>query len=175
MLEEIAELENKVGLPPNFFHKLTAEDDWSLIIKLNALFEATSTHLLVSKLNVPELEDNLTYLYFGNPKFGKITLLKKFGCIDKDQGRFLQVIFELRNMLVHNIKSLNFAFTKYIESLDKNQKKSFVNTIKCGNETIYWNCAKQPTDKYILSHPKILIILVASEILVSMQVQPNDD
>jgi hypothetical protein len=173
VLEEIAELENKVGLPQNFFHNLTGEDDWSFVIKLNALFEAASTHLLVSKLNVPELENNFTYLDFGNQKFGKVALLKKLECISKDEAKFLQVIFELRNMLAHNIKNVNFQFSEYIESLDKNQKKSFVKAIKCGRETIQWNCTEQPREKYILSHPKILIIIVASDILVSMQLQQS--
>ena len=171
VIDEISELEKKVGLPHNFIHKLTSEDDWSFVIKLNALFEAASTHLLVSKLNVPELKDNLSYIDFGNSKFGKVALLKKLGCINSDEAKFLQMLFELRNKLAHNIAHVNFSFASHLNNMDSNQKKSFVNSVKCGNETIFWNCEDQPREKYVISHPKLLIFLTASDILVSLHMQ----
>ena len=171
MLDEINELEKKVGLPHNFIHQLTAEDDWSFVIKLNALFEAASTHLLTSKLNVPELEDSLSYIDFGNSKFGKVALLKKLNCINTDEAKFLRMLFELRNKLAHNISHVNFNFDSHLTGMDSNQKKSFVKAVKCGNEMIFWNCEDQPREKFVLSHPKILVFLTASQILVSMHMQ----
>lgn len=173
MLEEISELESKVGLPRNFVHRLTGEDDWSFIIKLNALFEASATHLLTSKLQAPELEDSLSYLDFGNRKYGKVMLLRKLGCLSPDETKFLQMLFELRNKLAHDVRNVEFDLNRYIESLDSNQKKSFLNAVKCGNETIYWNCEEQPREKYILSHPKLLIFMAATDILLSMQLQQS--
>ena len=43
----ILELEAKVGVKENFFRGLLEEDDWSFVIKLHALFEASCTHLLL--------------------------------------------------------------------------------------------------------------------------------
>jgi hypothetical protein len=171
VLEEISELEKKIGLPHNFIHQLITEDDWSFVIKLNALFEAASTHLLASKLNHPELEENLSYIDFGNSKFGKVALLKKLDCISRDEAKFLQLLFELRNKLAHNISYVNFNFGSHLTSLDSNQKKSFVNAVKCGKELVFWNCEHQSIEKYVLSHPKVLVFLTASEILVSLHMQ----
>lgn len=175
MIDEISELEKKVRLPHNFIHKLTSEDDWSFVIKLTALFEAASTHLLVSKLNVPKLEDSFSYIDFGNSKFGKVVLLKKLGCINSYEAKFLQMLFELRNKLAHNIIYVDFNFESYLNIMDSNQKKSFVNSVKCGKETIFWNCEVQPIEKCIISHPKLLTFLTASHILVSLHMQTVDE
>lgn len=171
MLEEISALETKVGLPNNFVHRLMSEDDWSFIIKLNALFEASATHLLTCKLGAPELEDSFSYLDYGNRKFGKVELLKRLGCLNSDESRFLQMLFELRNKLAHDVKQVFFDFDSYIKALDSNQKAAFVKSVKCGQEEIFWNCEVKPRANYVLSHPKLLIFLAASGILVSMQLQ----
>lgn len=175
MLEYISALEDRIGLPKNFVHRLTSEDDWSFIIKLNALFEASATHLLTSRLQAPELEGSFSYLDFGNSKFGKVALLKKLGCIDSDQAKFLQMLFELRNKLAHDVKQVNFELSNYISGLDSNQRKAFINAVKCGKEDIYWNCEEQAREKYILSHPKVLILISASDILISMQMQQSTE
>lgn len=83
------------------------------------------------------------------------------------------MLFELRNKLAHDVRNVEFDLNRYIESLDSNQKKSFLNAVKCGNETIYWNCEEQPREKYILSHPKLLIFMAATDILLSMQLQQS--
>ena len=47
MDEGIVEFEKKLGVPSGFVKKLLDEDDWSFIIKLHALFEASCAHLLI--------------------------------------------------------------------------------------------------------------------------------
>lgn len=174
LLEEINELETKIGLPDNFVHRLVSEDDWSFVIKLNALFEASTTRLLTSRLAAPELEDSFSHLDYGNRKFGKVALLKKLGCINDDESKFLQMLFELRNQLAHDIKQVTFDFTSHIEGMDKNQKAAFIKAVKCGRENISWNCEVRPRADYVLSHPKLLIFIAASDILVSMHIQEYD-
>ncbi|EOU2464777.1 hypothetical protein ACNTOD_003771 [Vibrio navarrensis] len=168
MLENISELEAKLDVPANFILNLAGEDDWSFVIKLNALFEAAATQALVGRLGCLELEDSLSYIDFGNSKFGKVALLKKLGCISSLEAKFLQMLFELRNKLAHNIRFVNFTFESHLSSMDANQIKSFVNAVKCGNEQIFWNCEEQPREQYILSHTKILVLLTATDLLVSL-------
>ena len=44
----LATLERRVGIPQGFVHSLLSEDDdWSLVIKLAVLVEASVTHALV--------------------------------------------------------------------------------------------------------------------------------
>ncbi|NLS13848.1 hypothetical protein HGP28_13200 [Vibrio sp. SM6] len=168
MLEYVAELEVKLGVPENFIWSLTNEDDWSFVIKLNALFEAIATQAIVVKLGCAELEDSLSYIDFGNSKFGKVTLLKKLGCITSSEAKFLQMLFELRNKLAHNISFVTFTFQSHLNSMDSNQFKSFVTAVKCDKEKIYWNCKEQPREQYVISHTKILILLTATDLLVSL-------
>lgn len=168
MLENISKVEATLGVPVNFILNLTGEDDWSFVIKLNALFEAAATQALVRKLGCNELEDSLSYIDFGNKKFGKVTLLKKLGCITPSEAKFLQMLFELRNKLAHNIRFVTFSFESHLSSMDENQMKSFVQTVKCGNEKIVWNCKEQPREQYVLSHTKVLILLTATDLLNSL-------
>jgi hypothetical protein len=169
VLKNISKVESKLGIPEFFILDLRKEDDWSFIIKLNALFEAAATEALVIALNCPKLEDSLSFLDFGNDKFGKVKLLKNLGCIDQNEAKFLQLLFELRNKLAHNIKLVGFTFKSYIASMDSNQKKSFITKIKCGKEMVLLNYEKQPIDKYVTSHTKDLILLAAVDLLISLQ------
>ncbi len=50
MSKEVSELESLLGLPNGFYNNLLAEDDWSFVIKLSALFEAASGQALATKL-----------------------------------------------------------------------------------------------------------------------------
>ena len=46
--QEGAEFEQRLGLKSGFYQDIVTNDDWSFIIKLNALFEAACTHALAS-------------------------------------------------------------------------------------------------------------------------------
>src|SRR5688572_2981213 len=96
---DISAFESQLGLPVGFYDKLLQEDDWSFIIKLNALFEAAATHILVVRLKAPELADALANLDFAHGKYGKLVLLRKLDAINKDQATLLRMLAELRNSL----------------------------------------------------------------------------
>lgn len=168
-LARISEIERRLGLPKQFYLKLEHEDDWSFVIKLNALFEAACTHLLTVRLQSPELEESFAHLDFGNPKFGKVVLLRKLGCLSQPESKFLQLILELRNKLAHSISYVSFTFSEHLQALDKNQSKSFAVAVRAeASETIYWNCRDEPREKFILMHPKPSIWLTGADVLLSM-------
>lgn len=167
--KRIEVIEKKLGLPPRFYLDLTDEDDWSFVIKLNALFEAACTHLLTIRLNAPELEEAFAHLDFANAKFGKIALLRKLGCLNSDETKYLQVLLELRNKLAHNISYVSFSFDVHLSAMNKDQQQSFAKAIKAGaDETIYWNCKDEPRTKYILAYPKHSIWLTGADLLLSI-------
>ena len=74
-------LEKRLGVPDNFYSELLHDDDWSFVIKLNALFEAACTHVLAARFKTPELEDSLAQLDLLHPKYGKVSLLCKLGAL----------------------------------------------------------------------------------------------
>ena len=44
------EIEKSLGLPKNFIRELLNEDDWSFIIKIHVLLEASISFLLLKKI-----------------------------------------------------------------------------------------------------------------------------
>ena len=77
IFEEVRKFEQKLGLPKDFYNQLLREDDWSFVIKLNALFEGATTHVLTTRLHAPELVDAFAHLDQLNSKVGKVTLLRE--------------------------------------------------------------------------------------------------
>ena len=126
IFSDVHEFEEKLSLPKNFYENLLKEDDWSFIIKISTLFEAACTHALATKLAAPEIEDCLSFLEQANSKYGKIVLLKKLGVLYPEQAKFLENLASQRNKLSHDISNVSFTFEKQINSMDSNQKKSFV-------------------------------------------------
>lgn len=114
-----------VGLPPDFVLALVQESDWSLIIKLHAVFEAVIASLIVKQLKTPDVEEVISHLDFNNVKSGKVTLARALGLIDSRDVAFLRGLSELRNALVHDIKNLQFNLREHVRSLNDPQLKKF--------------------------------------------------
>jgi hypothetical protein len=122
----VSDFEQRLNLPNGCYTKLLEEDDWSFAVKLSALFEAACTHTLVSKLGVPELEENFAYLDQANSKYGKVKLLKNIGAIYPEQTTFLEKLASLRNKFAHDISNVGLTFDQLIKQMDSNQKQTFV-------------------------------------------------
>ena len=56
IFSDVSDFESRLNLPKDFYRGLLKEDDWSFIIKVSALFEAATTHLLVVRFGTPEIE-----------------------------------------------------------------------------------------------------------------------
>ena len=113
---ETADLERRLKLPKGFYSDLLNNDDWSFVIKLSALFEATCTHVLVARLQVPDLLDEITHIEYANLKYGKIKILKKLGVLSANQYEYLMALATLRNKIVHSIENTAFSFSKFLET-----------------------------------------------------------
>lgn len=89
IFEEIQDFESRLGLPENFYEQLLHEDDWSFVVKLNALFECACTHVLTARLHTPELADAFAQLDFANTRYGKVAQLRSLGAITSEQVTIL--------------------------------------------------------------------------------------
>ena len=114
-----------VGLPPDFVLALVQESDWSLIIKLHAVFEAVIASLIVKQLKTPDVEEVVSHLDFNNVKSGKVAFARALGLIDSREVAFLRGLSELRNALVHDIKNMQFNLREHVRSLDDPRLKKF--------------------------------------------------
>jgi hypothetical protein len=75
VLSDVSAFEQKLGLPESFYTDLLKNDDWSFVVKLNALVEAACTHALSMRLHAPELEEALANLDLGTSLSAYLTML----------------------------------------------------------------------------------------------------
>ena len=111
------ELEEKIGLPHGFINELRRNDDWSFIVKLHALIEASLTYAICARLNAHELEKVISHLDTSNNQCGKLAFAKQLKILCLPQRKFIRRLSELRNELVHNVHRVDFNFKSYQETL----------------------------------------------------------
>jgi hypothetical protein len=123
-------LEAKLGVKAGFFESLEHEDqnDWSFVIKLHALVEAAVSHLLTEQLHRPELASLFARLDISNKTTGKAAFVEALGLLDKPERRFMSSLSELRNMLVHDIRNVDFDLLRHVERMNRDQQAVFLNS-----------------------------------------------
>lgn len=121
----IAKLLEASGVPGTFVDHLIHESDWSLVIKLHALFEAVLGNLIVSELKRPELSEAVSNLDFNNTKAGKVVFARALGLLDTREVAFLRGLSELRNSLVHNVHNVTFDLKEHVSLMTDAQRKKF--------------------------------------------------
>ncbi len=125
-LDEIKELEISLGISIGFFNDLLNEEDWSFVIKLHALIEAATTHLLIEHLDDERLSSVISFLELSNQRTGKIALLKALELMSSDYKRYIISLSELRNSLVHDVRNTQFSFRKTIKSYSEKEFSNFI-------------------------------------------------
>ena len=172
IFEEIRKFEHKLGLPTDFYNHLLQEDDWSFVIKLNALFEGATTHVLTTRLHAPKLVDAFSHPDQLNSKYGKVALLRKLGAITSEQSALLRSLGQIRNDLAHDIKYVNFSFSTYVSSRDKNQLAKLVKEFGYGlNEVIEVESLRIPREKFVRENPKLALWLTAAEVIACLYLE----
>ena len=165
LFSEVEALGKRLGLPGGFFAQLIKEDDWSFVIKLNALVEATCTDALAVRLHNPELADSLATLDLGHSKHGKVALLRKLEAISAEQAGLLRLLLELRNSLTHNVSQVGFSFSAYLSGLDSNQRAKFVDRVGHGMKPIVGGA---PKETIILENPKLALWITVADALACL-------
>lgn len=172
MADDVTAFEAKLGLKRNFYRDLLTNDDWSFVIKLNALFEAACTHALAQRLSCPELVDDLTYLEFADQKKGKIKFLKSLGAITQSQAKILYKLASLRNDLVHNVAQVSFLITDHFAGLDKNQLKAECELWGHGLcDPVTFLGKHVSRQEFVRTNPKLAIWLTCMEVLACLYLE----
>jgi hypothetical protein len=128
-------LEGDLRLPKGFFERLLAEDDWSFIVKLHALIEASVTHLLVHALNRSELQSYVGRLELSNLQTGKLGIAKALDLLDSDQRRFIQHLSQLRNDFVHEVENVQSTIEDFLNKQPQGDRKGYDRAFRWGWRT----------------------------------------
>lgn len=172
IFDEVGKFEQKLGLPKDFYRRLLREDDWSFVIKLNALFEGAATHVLSTKLHAPKLIDAFAHLDFLNSKIGKVALLRQLDAITSEQATLMRQIGELRNELAHNVRNAMFSFAECVASRDPNQLAKLVKSFGHGvDEVIAIGDLKIPRVQFVRENPKLALWLTAAEVIACLYLE----
>jgi len=124
----VPHLEQRLGLAPGFFEALDADDesDWSFVIKLHALVEAAVSHMLTTELKRQELEGLFARLDISNKTIGKAAFVKALGLLDEPARRFMSSLSELRNLLVHDVRNVNFDLERHVKGMNAKEQGEFL-------------------------------------------------
>ena len=172
VFDEIKEQEARLGLPADFYVSLINEDDWSFVIKLNALVEAACTHALAARLHAPELIESLASLDLGHSKHGKVALLRALDAMTSEQASVLQLLYQLRNSLAHNIAQVGFSFRSYIAGLDKQQLTNFLKRAGHGvQDTVSLEGKTVSRAAFVVQNPKFALWLTVAGIIACLHLE----
>lgn len=117
-----------------FLDRLDNDDDWSFVIKVQALVEAAVTEAIVAKLGKVAVKNTVERLPLADEQIGKLALAKELNILTKEQRRFVRKMAELRNRLAHRVQDIDFTFKAYLESLSDAQAREW-------RESVVWFAA----------------------------------
>jgi len=161
----IEELEGFLGLEKGFFSKLQTEDDWSFIVKLHSLIEATCTSLLTEELGRKEIFDAFSQVQVGTPKSGKLAFIKALDLLPAEHIKFIETLGWVRNRFVHNISNHQSTLSEFIQSLGKQRKKECIKYLKMNFSSTAFKGNEISGDEYMVKEPNIVIIVSSMQVL----------
>lgn len=104
-------------------------DDWSFVIKAQALVETCVTQAIITRLGDERIQKTVETMPLVGEEVSKLKFAKDIQVMDANQRRFAKRLAALRNRLAHRIEYVNFSFSEYIESLDKNGRNDWQESI----------------------------------------------
>lgn len=156
-----------IGLSEDFIDRLIHDNDWSMIIKLHALFEAVLASLVVKKLQVPEIRKAVSHLEFNHAESGKVAFALALDLIGAKDATFLRGLSELRNDLVHDVQKINFDLRAYTSQLDPNQRKKFKSQF--GKSICAVKNGESAYNQLLKAHPAHIVLLAAYSCLLTLE------
>ena len=147
----ISEYSDCISDSSGIFLDLLSEDDWSFVIKSHAFLEAVVTESIVKQLDEQRVLRVVERLPLSNEEYGKLSIARDLDIIPKEQRTCIKKLSKLRNDIVHKPENINFCFGDYVQNLDKQQKRSW-------QDSIVW--FKDSTNQWkgmALSKPKLTV------------------
>jgi len=143
LFDEAAKFCAAFGLHKNLMHEIyDAENDWTFILKIDALLETATKELIKGGLKLKILNrfvgaEALGDFVDGLPMSGRTSLLhllKASGCPDEESG-FVEAVRRVRNAYAHNIKLADLALIELIKQRpDKSHIIKNISNIKTYDE-----------------------------------------
>jgi hypothetical protein len=147
-----------LGIPDKFWDTLATDDDWTFVIKVHGLIEASLNQLLLNELNKPELETFISRIETADERTGKLAVVRACNLLNKNVCTFVRALSVLRNKLVHNIKNLDLKITEYAGGLTGDIGRDWRNGLKSGLFDLK-EIDGTPVDDFIKQDPRTAITI----------------
>ncbi|GAB1413872.1 MAG: hypothetical protein LC110_05320 [Burkholderiales bacterium] len=164
--QAVARLEEKLGVPKGLFNKLKDEDDWSFIIKMQALLETALTYLIKSTLGRDELEDFIEKLNLQG-RTGKLAVVKALSLLTNNHLKYLGQLAELRNKVAHKIQYVTFTLSEHLKGMNEKAFKDFVLTALVLPTDVKFELSKE-LQEMARENPRLLLWMGALDCLTSV-------
>lgn len=119
------ELLRLVSEKNDFLSELRDGDDWSFVIKAQALVEGSVTQAVLAHLGDSRLAKIIEVMPLVGGEVSKLAIAKELELLTTPQRRFINKMAALRNRLAHRVDQASFSFEHHIASLDKHQQKEW--------------------------------------------------
>ncbi|MGE3154680.1 MAG: hypothetical protein AB7G48_18390 [Nitrospiraceae bacterium] len=163
----VPQILQSVGLPGDFLEHLLRESDWSLVIKLHAVFESVLASLIVQRLATPQTAEVVSHLEFNNAKSGKVAFARALGLLESRDVAFLRGLSELRNQLVHRIENISFTFSRCVAGHSAAERKKFKKEF--GFAILQVEGGTREYEQLLKNRPRTIVHLAAYECLLNIQ------
>jgi hypothetical protein len=141
------------------------EDDWSFVIKVDALIEAAATHVLTEELGRPELARIFSRLEMGDDVTGKLAFAEALSCFEKEDRLFVRELGKIRNKFAHDVHCVGLTLRDYVSRLDQSQFKNFRAAFGPGQDPYPIAGHKVPEADFVRNNPKLCIWLAGMFVL----------
>lgn len=167
--EMITDLETSFSLNKGFFENLYTEDDWSFIIKLNALFEAAISDLITTALKDERLHKFASNLHLADKEKGKLAILKDLNLVPASFRGYILKLASLRNKIVHNVSHVSIDLCDYFKR--GNNASSYAKEFSLGISNINFDSKDLSNTQYFLNDPKQYVWLTSLICLAIIRVR----
>lgn len=117
-------LRDHLGVPESSLGESYQNDsDWTLVIKLHAYIESSLNLLISRHFNEPRIDDIIAEMDVGDRKKGKMAFVIALDLLPSEQRSFIHKLSELRNMLAHDVKNVNFDLKAHLRGIDPKKSK----------------------------------------------------
>lgn len=163
------ELLRLVSEKNDFLSELRDGDDWSFVIKAQALVEGSVTQAVLAHLGDNRLAKIIEVMPLVGGEVSKLAIAKELELLTTPQRRFVNKMAALRNRLAHRVDQASFSFERHIASLDKHQQKEWRASIAWFAE----DDSKEFWGSYSLKTPRSVIYLSTFMLTALLAVDGN--
>lgn len=151
-----------------FLSALHSGDDWSLVIKAQALVEGAITQAILSHIGDQRLLRIVEAMPLIGDEVSKLALTKDLDILTSPQRRFVKKMASIRNRLAHRTDQVSFSFDSHISELTKDQLKDWQASVPWFAESAD---SKQSWASILIKAPKAVVHLSTFMLVASLSAE----